>query len=104
VKKKNDSYLNESPSAPQTLHPFSNNRELSEEEWFALRLASTTHFRISEPKSVTKARSRIASAEVTRNHLLENGLVPVFDSFDFEGMSLKEALQRSEKGSKSWKI
>jgi len=89
VKKKNDPFFNESPIPPLTLHPFSNYRELNEAEWFALRLASTTRFRMSEPKSITKARSRIASAEIARDHLLKNDLIPVFDSFDFEGMILK---------------
>ena len=89
MKKKNDPPFGESPNPIQTLHPFSNNRELSEEEWFALRLASTTSFRTSEPESVTKARSRISVAEIARDHLIKNDLLPIFDSFDFEGMTLK---------------
>jgi len=89
MKNKNDSPFGESPIPPQTLHAFSNNRELSEAEWFALRLASTTRFRMSEPKFITKARSRLATAEMARDHLLKNNLIPVFDSFDFEGMFLK---------------
>ena len=89
MKKKNDPFFNESPYPALTLHPFSNYRELNEAEWFALRLASTTRFRMSEPKSIRKARSRIASAEIARDHLLKNDLIPVFDSFDFEGMILK---------------
>ena len=87
--KKNDPPFGESPIPLRTLHLFSNNRQLGEAEWFALRLASTTHFRSSEPKSVTKARSRIATAEIARDHLLRNDLVPVFDSFDFESLLLK---------------
>ena len=94
MKKKNDPPFGESPNPIQTLHPFSNNRELSEEEWFALRLASTTNFRTSEPKIITKARSRIASAELANDHLLKNGLLPVFDSFEFEGMRLKEGARK----------
>jgi hypothetical protein len=93
VKKKNDPFFNESPYPPLTLHPFSNYRELNEAEWFALRLASTTRFRTSEPKLITKARSRIATAEIARDHLIKNGLIPVFDSFYFEGMFLKGARQ-----------
>ena len=91
--KKNDPPFGESPIPLRTLHPHSNNRELNEEEWFALRLASTTRLRACEPKSITKARSRIASAELARDHLLKNDLIPVFDSFDFEGMFLKGARQ-----------
>lgn len=87
--KKNDPFFNESPIPSLTLHPFSNNRELSEAEWFALRLASTTRFRRTEPKFITKARSRLATAEIARDHLIKNDLIPVFDSFDFEGMILK---------------
>ncbi len=89
--KKNDPPFGESPIPLQTLHPFSNYREMTEAEWFALRLASTTRFRTSEPKSVTKARSRIATAEIARDHLIKNDLIPLFDSFDFEGMLLKGA-------------
>ena len=93
MKKKNDPFFNESPIPSLTLYPFSNYRELSEAEWFALRLATTTRFRGSEPKSITKARSRIATAEIARDHLIKNDLIPVFDSFDFEGMFLKGARQ-----------
>jgi hypothetical protein len=91
MKKKNDPFFNESPIRSLTLYPFSNYRELTEAEWFALRLATTTQFRGSEPKSITKARSRIATAEITRDHLISNDLIPVFDSFDFEGMYLRKA-------------
>jgi hypothetical protein len=89
MKKKNDPPFGESPDPVQMLHPFSNYRELGESEWFALRLASTTRFREGEPKFVSKARSRIATAEIARDHLIKNNLIPVFDSFDYEGMSLK---------------
>lgn len=90
MKKKNDSFFNESPYPTITLHPFSNNRELNETEWITLRLASMTPFRMNEPKFITKARSRITSAEVARDHLMKNDLIPVFDSFDFEAMFLKK--------------
>lgn len=89
--KKNDPPFGGSPIPLPTLHPFSNYREMTEAEWFALRLASTTRFRTSEPRSVTKARSRIATAEIARDHLIKNDLIPVLDSFDFEGMFLKGA-------------
>ena len=91
MKKKNDPPFGEPPIPSLILHPFSSNRELNEEEWFALRLATTTRFRGSEPRFIKKARSRIASAEMARDHLIENGFSPVFDSFDFEGMLLKGA-------------
>lgn len=91
MKKKNDPFFNESPIPAQTLHAFSNFRELDEVEWIALRLASTTPFRTSEPRLVSRARSRISFAEMARDHLIKNDLIPVFDSFDFEGMLLKEA-------------
>jgi hypothetical protein len=45
---------------------------------------------MNEPKFITKARSRITSAEVARDHLMKNDLIPVFDSFDFEAMFLKK--------------
>lgn len=89
MQKKNVPLRNGTPYLVKSLHPFSNGRELSEAEWFCLRLASTTSFRFSEPKSITRARSRIESAEMARDHLLNSDLVPVFDSFDFEAMELK---------------
>ena len=90
MQKKNDALRNASPLDIKSLHPFSNFRELSESEWLAIRLAVTTNTRIREPKSVRTARSRIESAEFARDHLLSNGLIPIFDSFEFEAMLLKE--------------
>lgn len=89
MQKKNDALRNASPLDNKSLHPFSNFRELSESEWLLVRLATTTTFRISEPKAITRSRLRIESAEKARDHLLSIDLVPVFDSFEFEAMLLK---------------
>lgn len=89
--KKNDPPFGEPLIPTPTLHPFSNNRELTEMEFSEIRLVSTSRYRPSEPRSVTEVRARIATAEIARDHLIKNDLIPVFDSFDFEGMFLKGA-------------
>ena len=89
MEKKNDPRLSGSPIPKIILHPFSNYRELSENEWITLRLASTTRFRSSEPKSLTKTRARVQSALLANYHLLNMGLIPVFDAFEFEAISME---------------
>ena len=54
-----------------------------------MRLARTTVIRNSEPKSITKTRARIQSALLANYHLLNMGLIPVFDSFEFEAISME---------------
>ena len=92
MEKKNDPRSSGSPIPKIILHPFSNYRELSESEWITLRLAVTTRFRSSEPRSLTKARARIESALLAKSHLLSNDLIPLFDAFEFEAMLLKESI------------
>ena len=92
MQKKNDPRRNGSNSDNKSLHPFSNYRELSDIEWISLRLAVTTRFRRSEPRSIRKARARIESALLAKSHLLSNDLIPLFDAFEFEAMLLKESI------------
>lgn len=90
MQKKNDALRNASPLDNKSLHPFSNNRQLSESESFNLRLATLTVFNPSEPKSVTQARSRIEVAKLVNEYLLNMGLAPIFDSFEYEGLRMKK--------------
>lgn len=90
MQKKNDALRNASPLDTKSLHPFSNNRVLSESETFNLRLATLTEFNLVEPKSVTQARSRIEIAECVNEYLLNAGLPPIFDSFEYEGLRMKK--------------
>jgi hypothetical protein len=89
MKKTNDSFSNESPDPSRSLTYSSNNRTLSEDEWFVVSLASTTQFCEGEPDRVTKTRQRFQYAEITKNHFQNVGFRPVFDSFDFVGLFMK---------------
>jgi hypothetical protein len=89
MKKNKDPRLGGSLSDANSLHPFSNFRELPEAEWLTLRLAGTTAPRFNEPKFLRQARARIASAELASDHLIRAGLIPILDSFEFEAIQLK---------------
>ena len=90
MKKRNVPFCSGTPSDNKSLHPFSNNRVLREAEAFNLRLAVLTEFNPVEPKSVTQARSRIEIAECVNEYLLNAGLPPIFDSFEYEGLRMKK--------------
>lgn len=77
-------------STNKSLHPFSNNRLLTEDDLFRLRLATLTEFNPTEPKSITQARSRIEIAKVVNEYLTKAGFPPIFDSFEFEGLKMKK--------------
>ena len=87
--KKNDPSFNGSRSPRGILPYYGSVRELSEFEYFALRIACLTPYRESEPAFVTRTRSRMEIAETVRNHFLLESLPPIFDSFDYEGLRMK---------------
>lgn len=89
MEKKKDPSLNGSNFANGILPYYGLSRELSESEFFILRLASLTPFKESEPRSVTRARTRLEAAQIAREHLLHASLSPIFDSFEYEGLRLK---------------
>lgn len=89
MEKKNDPSLNGSPSSKHILPYFGSARELSESEYFELRIASMTPYRESEPRSITKARNRLKIAQIVINHFQSSSLPPIFDSFEYEGLRLK---------------
>lgn len=81
--------FNEVPQPVSRIAYYSDNSYLSELEWFALRLAVTTSRSSAEPKSVSEARKRIELAKVALDHLRFNGFSPIFDSFEFEALTLE---------------
>lgn len=87
--KKNDPSFNGSRSPRGILPYYGSVRELSEFEYFALRIACLTPYKESEPTFVTRARSRMEIAETVRNHFLLESLAPIFDSFEYEGLRMK---------------
>lgn len=89
MEKKKDPSYNGSNSPKRILPYYGLNRDLSESEYFALRIASMTPFRESEPRSITRARIRLEVAQIAREHLLLSSLSPIFDSFEYEGLRLK---------------
>ena len=89
MNKRNDPSFNGSHRLNKILPYFGTQRELSEFEYFALRLACLTPYREIEPALVTRARSRIENAETVRNHFMNESLMPIFEAFDFEGLRMK---------------
>lgn len=89
MEKKKDPSFNGSNFANRILPYYGLTRELSESEFFILRLASMTPYKESEPRSVTRARIRLETAQIVKEHLLLSALPPIFDSFEYEGLRLK---------------
>lgn len=89
MEKKKDPSFNGSNSPKRILPYYGLSRDLSESEYFALRIASMTPYRESEPRSITRARIRLEVAQIAREHLLLSSLSPIFDSFEYEGLRLK---------------
>jgi hypothetical protein len=89
MEKKKDPSFNGSNSPKRILPYYGLSRELSDSEFFILRLASMTPYKESEPRSVTRARMQLEAAQKVREHLLLSSLPPIFDSFEYEGLRLK---------------
>lgn len=89
MEKKKDPSFNGSNFANRILPYYGLTRELSDSEFFILRLASMTPYKESEPHSITRARLRLETAQIAREHLLLCSLPPIFDSFEYEGLRLK---------------
>ncbi|TSA47754.1 MAG: hypothetical protein D4R50_02455 [Actinomycetales bacterium] len=81
--------FDETPDPRKIVPYFGNSRRLSEIEYFSIRLAVLTPERDCEPKSIAQARSRITSAEITREHFRLLNLSPIFSSWDYEALRLK---------------
>lgn len=89
MEKKKDPSFNGSNFANRILPYYGSSRDLSESEYFALRIASMTPHRENEPRSITRARMRLEVAQIVREHLRLSSLPPIFDSFEYEGLRLK---------------
>ena len=67
---------------------FSDNTPLSEFDWIRLRLVALTPAKDNEPKLIKRDRARIESALSAKDHLQRSGFPPIFNSFDYECLSL----------------
>lgn len=72
--------------ADKSVRAYSDNREINSSEWFLIYLATHTEPRFSEPKELRKARNRIATAKMAGDHLLNEGLSPILESFSYEAI------------------
>jgi hypothetical protein len=70
--------------AKEIVRAYSDNREINSSEWFLIYLASHTEPRFGEPEELRKARHRIATAKLAGDHLLNEGLSPILESFSYE--------------------
>ena len=88
MQKTKASPFGETPAPKGILPFFSDNAPISEEEWLRVRLVALTKPRDHEPPQLRADRNRIESALKTYEHFSELGLVPIFNSFEFEALSL----------------
>ena len=65
---------------------YSDNREINSSEWFLIYLTSHTEPRFGEPEELRKARHRITTAKIAGDHLLNEGLSPIIESFSYEAI------------------
>lgn len=72
--------------AKEIVRAYSDNREINTSEWFLIYLANNTEPRFGEPEELRKARHRIATAKIAGDHLLNEGLSPIIESFSYEAI------------------
>jgi len=72
----------------KTLPYYSDNSPLSEFDWIRLRLVALTPSKQNEPQLMKRDRARIESAIMAKDHLQRSGFPPIFNSFDYECLSL----------------
>jgi hypothetical protein len=72
--------------AKEIVRAYSDNREINSSEWFLIYLATHTEPRFGEPEELRKARHRIATAKLAGDHLLNEGLSPILESFSYEAI------------------
>ena len=78
--------INGALDSKESVRPYSDNREISSSEWFLIFLATHTEPRFGEPEELRKARHRIAIAKLAGDHLLNEGLSPIIESFCYEAL------------------
>jgi hypothetical protein len=88
MKKTKASPYGETPEPKGILPFFSDNSPISEDEWLRVRLVALTKPRIQEPSQLRADRNRIESARKTYEHFQGIGLSPIFNSFEYEALSL----------------
>ena len=72
--------------ANEIVRAYSDNREINSSDWFLIFLATHTEPRFGEPEELRKARHRIATAKIACDHLLNEGLSPIIESFSYEAI------------------
>lgn len=72
--------------ANEIVRAYSDNREINISEWFLIYLATHTEPRFGEPEELRKARHRIATAKIAGDHLLNEKLSPIIESFSYEAI------------------
>lgn len=65
---------------------FSDNREISFEDYFLTHLATTTRERHNEPEDLRKRRREIERARLAKDHLCLNGFSPIFEAHIFHAL------------------
>jgi hypothetical protein len=65
---------------------FSDNREISFEDYYLTHLATTTKERANEPEILNKRRREIERAQLTKEHLCSNGFSPIFEAHIFHAL------------------
>lgn len=88
MKKAKASPNDETSDCNRSLPFFSDNSPISEDDWLRVRLVALTKPRVQEPSQLRADRNRIESARKTCEHFQAIGLSPIFNSFDFEALSL----------------
>ena len=63
-----------------TIHAFSNNNEVQDEDRFLLFLANNTNPSIHDTKKLRQLRAKITSAKLAADHLINLGLPPILEA------------------------
>ena len=88
MKKTKASSYNETPDPGTIVSFYSNNAEISEEEWTRVRLIDLFAPSDSEPRSITRERARIEVAKRTLAHFRALKLPPIFSASDYEALRI----------------
>lgn len=71
------------PSDNHKIPFFSNEKEISQEDYFLTHLALTTKERTSDPAPLRKRRREIESASFALEQIRSSGFPPIFEARDF---------------------
>ncbi len=80
--------FDETPDSRKIVPFYSDNAEISEEEWMRVRLVDLFPRSDGEPKSISRERARIEVAKRTLAHFRALNLPPIFNASDYEALRL----------------